>query len=339
MLPKPLRTGSVSDRVEILSAEAIAIRHLGADVVTATDLGTHALNWALHGVPVFFLRGKHPAVRNPHPEGSWERLHCKGECGQLGHGVHDATTDPVAIIAWSSTWAAGMNIGGRVPDGVVVIDVDPRHGGDITLGKLEAEHGKLPETQMTISGRGDGGCHYWFQRPPGKLSSARLGKGIDIKTSTGYVVLPPSIHPETGKPYRRVDGPIGVPPAWLVDLMRRPEPEPATAPRPVHRRFTGRSLAEEFNARTTWSDILTPYGWTLVCGDGDSDGSRWRHPAATATSSASIRGARLYVYSPNTQFEVTEASDPNGYSKFHAHAVLNHNNDMSAAARHLTGKA
>jgi hypothetical protein len=47
----------------------------------------------------------------------------------------------------------------------------------------------------------------------------------------------------------------------------------------------------------------------------------------------------LFVYSPNTPFDVTEAGHPKGYTKFKAYAILNHAGDMSAAARALRGVA
>ena len=56
-----------------------------------TGTGMYAIELALHDWAVFPLRGKVPAIPNPHPRGSMERQHCKGECGLHGHGVHDAT--------------------------------------------------------------------------------------------------------------------------------------------------------------------------------------------------------------------------------------------------------
>lgn len=168
---------------ELLTAEAVAIKLLDAEVLDATDMGTHAIAWALQGIPVFPLRGKNPAVRNPHPPNSPERANCKGECGQLGHGVHDATTDLPTIVAWWSTWARGLNIGGHVPENVVVVDVDPRHGGDQALAELERKHGRMPDVFGEISGRGDGGRHYWFRRPPGTTGSAGRPAGCPAPAS------------------------------------------------------------------------------------------------------------------------------------------------------------
>jgi hypothetical protein len=73
--------------------------------------------------------------------------------------------------------------------------------------------------------------------------------------------------------------------------------------------------------------------------DPDGDGARWVHPTATAKWSATIRHGLLFAYSTNTPFAVTEAGNAKGYTKFRAHAVLNHDGDLSAAARALKGVA
>ena len=181
------RSGSSSD----LAREALAIRELRASVLSSTDIGVHAVKYALHHWAIFPLNGKIPAIAGD-------------------RGVLDATTDVDTAIAWWSGPYRGANVGGRVPGSMFVLDVDPRHGGDRTIADLEEKHGQLPETLTTISGRGDGGAHYFYRRPPGKLSSKRLGPGVDIKTSSGYVVLPPSIHPDYAevcvKPRIRGDG-------------------------------------------------------------------------------------------------------------------------------------
>jgi hypothetical protein len=258
-----------------LAAEALAIREFGAGVIDATDIGVYAVEYALANWSVFPLDGKVPAIPSPHPKGSRERRECKGECGRHGHGVFDATTDTNTVIGWWAGRYAGSNIGVRVPVVMFVLDVDPRHGGLESLAALEAQHGKLPETLTTRSGRGDGGMHLYFRRPPGKLSAARLGPGIDIKTSTGYVVGAPSIHPDTGNPYTRIEHPVATPPAWLVVLLL-PAPAPIGSPqKPQYRtRFYGPSTADEYCANTSWHDILTPHRWRCRDADPDADGAR-----------------------------------------------------------------
>jgi hypothetical protein len=147
-------------------------------------------------------------------------------------------------------------------------------------------------------------------------------------------VLPPSIHPDTGKPYTRIDAPVATPPAWLCALLAPATPVIRVAPRrPLFPALE--SLADIYTENTSWLQILKPHGWT--CLDTDADGARWLHPAATSACSATVKHGCLFVYSPNTAFDVTEPSNPNGYTRFRAYAVLNHNGDMRAAARALKG--
>ncbi len=168
------------------------------------DLRTHALALASHGWAVLPLRGKAPLLKG-------------------GRGVLDATSHPETVDRWW-TGHPDANIGARVPALAVVVDVDPRAGGADAMTSLIRRYGALPATLTVVSGRGDGGRHYYFRRPPGELSSTRLGAGIDLKTSSGYVVMPPSIHPDSGRPYVMQDGPrrpVAMP-EWLAELLRPP---------------------------------------------------------------------------------------------------------------------
>jgi hypothetical protein len=329
--------GNECDRIDGLRLEGTALRVLGASVLNSADIGTHAIEYGVNNWPIIPLNGKLPAILNPHPRGSSQRRDCHGECGLHGHGVHDATTDTEVISSWWGGRFAGCNIGGRVPESMFVLDVDPRNGGLDSLTELETKHGTLPETLTTVSGRGDGGCHRFYRRPRGKLSCKRLGPGIDLKTSTGYVVLAPSIHPETGHHYTRIDVPVVAPPPWLTELMtfeRSTNSVPAARSMPRYR-DGARSIAEKFSASTTWMDILSPHGWRCYCRDPDADGARWLHPTHTSDCSATIRHGCLFVYSSNTAFDATEAGYPRGYTRFRAFALLNHDGDLSAAARAL----
>jgi len=176
-----------------------------------------ALDLAAAGWAVFPLRGKVPAVPG-------------------GRGVLDATSDPQVIKFWWTQYG-GANIGARVPGGLLVVDVDPRHGGDAALQELCCSNntsiGTLTETLTVWSGRGDGGRHLYFRHPGGAVTGRRLPAGVDLKTHTGYCVVPPSVHPATGQPYTWEHRPIAVLPAWLRTLLRpvaaAPRHEPARA--------------------------------------------------------------------------------------------------------------
>ena len=290
----------------------------GATVTNWDDspLAAAAITYAARGQRVFPLavRDKMPLI--PKYRG--------------GRGVLDATDDiDVTAARWSrSPWA---NIGGRVPDGVVIIDIDPKNGGDVTWRQL-TDAKTVPVTRTTISGRGDGGVHLWFRHPGGSIGG--LGTGIDVLTSNKYVVLPPSVHPDTGRVYRWADpgAPVVAMPNWLVRALR-PAPK---APRVATARPVGGDHdrpGDWFDANHTWDDVLTPNNWKLVHGDGDSDGSQWRHPHATTPVSATTRHGLLFVYSTNTPLPVTECNNPAGLTRFRAWALLDHAGDFSAAAK------
>ncbi len=308
-----------------------------------------AVELAEHHWKVFPLRGKVPAIRKAHPPTLYSAVpcadnlvpypnplrDCKGGCGRLGHGLYDATDVVEMVIGWWTGDYAGANIGVRIPGPVLMIDVDPRHGGDGSWERLISRYGPWPECMMQISGRGDGGCHRFGLRPPGRLTTKNLGPGIDFKTSTGYVVMARSIHPDSGSPYRRIDGPIPAPPDWFVELAVDRTPPRQHHTYSVPRLGAGNSLADAFCASASWADVLMPHGWDCLDYDPDEDGARWLHPAATSSCSATIRHGCLFVYSTNTPFEVTEPEKPRGYTKFRAYAVLNHRGVLSTAVRAL----
>jgi hypothetical protein len=254
---------------------------------------------------------------------------CKRDKSPLTpHGVHDATTDAETVAAWWSRWPAA-GIGCAVPDDMIVLDCDPRNGG--RPGDLPA----WPETTTVYSGRGDGGCHLWLRRPLGPVQKNKHWPGgWDLKAS-GYVMLPPSLHPSTGDPY--TFGPVDAIadcPAEIEALLRPLAAPPATRERPRRRRrsrFSTDGPADAYEDSHTWADVL--HGWDIVAGDGEADGSRWKRPGSDSSTSASVRHGLLFVYSTEAGMPVTEDSDPHGLTKFHAHAWLEHGGDRSAAAR------
>jgi Bifunctional DNA primase/polymerase, N-terminal len=312
-----------SDNSELLAAEAIAIRELGGSVVEATDIGTYAIELGLHGWRVHPLRGKNPVLDD------WP---------------NKATSDVDTIIGWWAGPYRGYNIGAVITDALMVLDIETVEGHDVdglgNLHALEHRHNRLPET-LTVN-TGSGGEHRYFRRPQGKLSGARLkslAPGVELRASSGLqCVMPPSKHPGTGRRYRWADqnAPVAAPPAWLVELLR-PE-EPKVASRSTRRRLYalhGPSVADEYTVKATWATILEIHGWHCIDPDPEADGARWVHPSATSHYSATIKHGCLFVYSPNTPFDVTEPGNPKGYTKFRAYAVLDHGGDMTAAAKSL----
>ncbi len=109
-------------------------------------------------------------------------------------GVKDATGDLDTIAAWWKRWP-GANIGLAVPDGFVVVDIDSAEARDA----LKAAGLELP---LTSWARTKKGWHIWYSTG-GVAARNRIGffPGVDLRAKTGYVVVPPSIHP-SGHVYR-----------------------------------------------------------------------------------------------------------------------------------------
>lgn len=109
------------------------------------------------------------------------------------------------VVEWFRRWP-DANIGivtGEISN-LIVLDIDPKHGGDAALGRLEQRFGPLSATVEAVTG-GDG-RHLYFAHPGGLTRNrAGLAQGIDLRGDGGYIVAPPSIHP-TGRPYSWIPG-------------------------------------------------------------------------------------------------------------------------------------
>jgi putative DNA primase/helicase len=155
----------------------------------------------------------------------WLVFPCRGKVPLTATGFQAATDDPFQIALW---WREHPTANIGSPAGLAwwVLDVDPRHGGDDSLFALQRVHGPLPAT--VTSHTGGGGLHYyWLVPPDGMRNKAATGTGIDVQGRGSYVILPPSVHPETGRPYvwDAVDSPdqqeMVRAPRWLEELVSR----------------------------------------------------------------------------------------------------------------------
>ncbi|MGH7745816.1 MAG: bifunctional DNA primase/polymerase, partial [Candidatus Dormibacteria bacterium] len=144
-------------------------------------------------------------------------------------GVNDATTDARIIAAW---WAATPDANVAIAcgaSGLVVIDIDPRHGGDETWSDLVAQHGEPTTLQVCTP---SGGSHYYYRAPDGvEIASGAsvLGAGVDVRARGGYVLAPPSVVDGVAYVYEAEHGPreiapVTLPPlpSWLRDALTRP---------------------------------------------------------------------------------------------------------------------
>lgn len=143
-----------------------------------------ALSYAAKGWAVFPLkeRDKTPATTN---------------------GFQNATTDVKVITRW---WTKNpkQNIGiatGDMSDGLVVVDIDVHNDGRDALRYIREwsdTNGSLPSTLSQVTG--SGGTHMLYRMPPPCKVSSFAGKltSVDVRANGGYIVAPPSIHPNGG---------------------------------------------------------------------------------------------------------------------------------------------
>lgn len=156
-------------------------------------------------------------------------------------GLRAATTDIGQIANWWREWPwAGVGIRTGAPSGLVVVDIDPAHGGLQTIDDL-VRSGHLPAaTLQTLSVRTGGAGHHLFYDHPGvdvpntAAQLPRLGPaaGIDLRGDGGYIIAPPSAH-ISGRRYQWEAGnaePAPLP-SWAGPAP--PAPRPPAPPIPA----------------------------------------------------------------------------------------------------------
>ena len=155
-----------------------------------------------------------------------------GKHPRVARGLHAASTAVGEVAAWWQRWPTA-NIGLRTgaESGLVVLDVDPAHGGSRSIKSLIDRHGSLSDVPRLRTGTG--GWHLFFAHPgePVRNSAGRLGAGLDIRGDGGYVIAPPSIH-ASGYRYRWEIDADELPP--MPDWLHEPLAERVTTDRPLH---------------------------------------------------------------------------------------------------------
>lgn len=146
-------------------------------------LGRAAIEYAKRGLAVFPLAER-------------DKVPC------IAGGFKNATTDPEQIAAfWKHRPNANIGIAtGGMSGGLVVIDCDYDEArgedGMRTVRSFEAANGEFPDSACVSTPRG--GEHLYFLTDEPFDCSVNSDEGVDIRADGGYVVAPPSIHPNGG---------------------------------------------------------------------------------------------------------------------------------------------
>lgn len=165
-------------------------------------------------------------VQPPGKDGEWCSCQKGSDCPDPGkHPFHDlgglksACRDKrkLKTIFKSSEASVGL----LCEKSFWVLDIDGEQGLQ-DLAKLEEENGELPKTPTAKTG--SGGKHYYFafDRRLKKNRSRIRGCSIDVKTTGGAVVAPPSLH-ASGNAYEWLVDPgeadLSDAPEWLIDFV------------------------------------------------------------------------------------------------------------------------
>jgi hypothetical protein len=93
-------------------------------------------------LPVCAIVDGHPLCGNHNCPGNKHPL-----SALVPHGVKDSTISEATIYSWGAKYPrANIGIATGAVSNLVVLDIDPKNGGDKTFQELIEKHGTLPET-------------------------------------------------------------------------------------------------------------------------------------------------------------------------------------------------
>lgn len=134
----------------------------------------------------------------------------------------DWSDEQLEVMEMTGQFKTGFGV---IVDGLLVIDIDPRNGGEDSYKKLciDTVTDYKKESAFVVA-TGGGGHHIYFKAPLDTRLKGKLDDypGIDFKYS-GFVVGAGSMH-KSGNPYKTEKGhpdDIGEAPQVLVDLLTR----------------------------------------------------------------------------------------------------------------------
>lgn len=127
----------------------------------------------------------------------------------------ERTAKKADVRRWWKRWPdANVGLVMGAPSGnLLAVDVDPRNGGERSLRGLH-----LPPTRVVRTG--SGGWHYVYRSRTSLPKRTGALPGLDIIGAGGYIVAPPSIHPNGNSYAVELDEKPTPAPAWIEELLR-----------------------------------------------------------------------------------------------------------------------
>lgn len=171
-----------------------------------------------------------------------------GKHPAISDGVKGASSKVSRVRKWwKANPARSIGIATGTPSGVVVIDVDPRNGGDETMKVMTEQLGSCGS--MVRSDTGGAGVHHIFKMPNFSIrkdSNGKIfGRGLDVLSDGAIFIAPPSRH-ASGNKYKWQPGasllskPLGALPKKWRDHIRSRQVADGSSPEALERIEAGR---------------------------------------------------------------------------------------------------
>ena len=283
--------------------------------VTAAE---HAAKYTYYG---WAVAPKHPSQKRPLIQG-WQ---------------HNAANTPTEVAGmWAQHPSEGVCVITGKQSNLLVLDIDPKDGGDDVLNSLQDQHGELPATPVCQTP--SGGLHYYFTYPSDGAvwgnTASKIGPGVDTRGQGGQVVAPPS------EGYEWIFTPdeeeVADAPAWLLDLLKEtPATTPSSPPLSLGVTAPNDRPGDKYNRDHDWATTLKNDGWAHHHTD-QAGCDYWTRPGKNPREGWSATtghdgSQNLHVFTGSIPWlQAEEWYTPLGYL-----AARDHHGDMSAAARTL----
>ena len=318
-----------------------------------TTIHQRATELANSGISIMPIHAHDETLGDKRPALSWKRLQTE-------------RLTPTEIDQWFANGDYGIGVVmGAISNDLMMIELEGRaatHLAELTTLTKDSGLDHLWQRMFGWCEITPSGGYHWYLYAPGNTSGNRKlarnagGEVIaETRENGGYSVVAPLDgtrfhHTRQGAWKAITGGPATAgtfTPDELDDLLavfqtldETPQTTtttttPAYTPPADRDPHAGISPGDDYETKTSWTDILTPHGWTPVHQRGTE--TFWRRPDKTHGISASTGHAqdrdRLYVWSSSTSFEPETP-----YTKFGSYAILEHAGDYTAAAKHLASK-
>ncbi|NCC32117.1 MAG: DUF927 domain-containing protein, partial [Chloroflexia bacterium] len=229
------------------------------------------------------------------------------------------------------------NIGiicGTISGGLVVLDIESpelfERWRDLTASLVDES--TLASLPVVASGKGR---HVYFRMevPPGNRKLAMRGREVQAETrgEGGYIVAPPSLHPN-GKLYELLSGDLCAIPRLdlgtaetLLDAARALAPvaeHPAQAESEA-----GTSVIATYNRRHTIETVLEAHGYCC------ERPGRYVRPGGERSSVIIIEGRSIHYNPADSLYSEAPGGGNHAHTPFSAFCVLDHGGDVRAAVR------